>query len=106
MGRAARAGVRVGLFGCLCLCRERPPCEGFFPSVTAEGLEAKIWVSRVFRVLLVAPWPRGRALGGFRFCPEEGETRRKGGLSHLFEEFTTNHRGVGLSAVRAELRSG
>jgi hypothetical protein len=39
MGRAARAGVRVGLFVCLCLCRERPPCEGFIPSVTAEGSE-------------------------------------------------------------------
>ena len=37
MGRAMRAGVRVGLFVCLCLCRERPPCEGFIPSVTAEG---------------------------------------------------------------------
>ena len=44
MGRAARAGVRVGLFVCLCLCRERPPCEGFIPSVTAEGSEVKIWV--------------------------------------------------------------
>ena len=39
MGRAARAGVRVGLFVCSCLCRERPPCEGFIPSVTAEGSE-------------------------------------------------------------------
>ena len=44
MGRAARAGVRVGLFACLCLCRERPPCEGFIPSVTAEGSEVNIWV--------------------------------------------------------------
>ena len=44
MGRAARAGVRVGLFVCLCLCRERPPCEGFFPSVTAEEPEVKIWI--------------------------------------------------------------
>ena len=43
MGRAACAGVRVGLFVCLCLCRERPPCEGFFPSVTAEGAEVNIW---------------------------------------------------------------
>ena len=41
IGRAARAGVRVGLFACLCLCRERPPCEGFIPSVTAEGSEVK-----------------------------------------------------------------
>jgi len=24
--------------------RERPPCEGFIPSVTAEGSEVKIWV--------------------------------------------------------------
>ena len=47
MGRAARAGVRVGFFACLCLCRERPPCEGLIPCcippVTAEGPEAKIW---------------------------------------------------------------
>ena len=43
MGRAARAGVRVGLFVCVCLCRERPPCEGCFPSVTAEGSEVKVW---------------------------------------------------------------
>ena len=44
MGRAARAGVRVGLFASLCVCRERPPCEGFIPSVTAEGSEVKFWV--------------------------------------------------------------
>ena len=46
MERAARAGVRVGLFfACLCLCRERPPCVGFIPPVTAEGSEVvKIWV--------------------------------------------------------------
>ena len=37
-------------------------------------------------------------------CPEERKTRRKRGLSHLFEEFITNRR-VGLSAVRTELRS-
>ena len=35
MGRAARAGVRVGLFVCLCLCRERPPCEGSILSETS-----------------------------------------------------------------------
>ena len=39
MGRAMRAGVRVGFFACLCLCRERPLYEGFIPSVTAEGSE-------------------------------------------------------------------
>ena len=44
MGRAMRAGVRVGLFACLCLCRERPPCEGFILPVTAEGSEVKNWV--------------------------------------------------------------
>ena len=43
MGRAARAGVRVGLFACLCVCRERPPCEGFIPLVRTEGSEAKVW---------------------------------------------------------------
>ena len=98
MGRTVRAGVRVGLFVCLCLCRERPPCEGFPSSVPAEGSEAKFWVFPVRRVLLVASWPRWRALGGFRNCPEEGETRRKGGFSCLFEEFTTNRR-VGLSSA-------
>ena len=63
MGRAARAGVRVGLFACLCLCRERPPCEGVIPSVAAEGLEVKIWVfpcvSRApCGVMAGRAWPR------------------------------------------------
>ena len=35
-GRDARAWVRVvGLFVRLCLCRERPPCEGFILSETS-----------------------------------------------------------------------
>jgi len=42
MGRVMRAGVRVGLFVCLRFYRERPPCEGFIPSVTAEGSEVEI----------------------------------------------------------------
>ena len=104
MGRTARAGVRVGLFACLCLCRERPPCEGFIPSVTAEGIRGEnLRFSRVCRVLPVASWPGERGLESFHICPEEGETRRKGGLSHLFEEFITN-RGVRLPTVRIELR--
>ena len=71
MGRAARAGVRVGLFVCVCLCGERSPCGGLFPSVTAEGSEAKIWV---FPSALRAPcgvMARGACTRGFHFCPEE-----------------------------------
>ena len=58
MGRAARAGVRVGLFACLCLCRERPPCEGFIPSVAAEG------PGGVPECAVCSPWRHGQHADG------------------------------------------
>ena len=63
MGRAMRAGVRVGLFVCFSLCRERPSCEGAIHSVAVEGSETKIWVfSCVSRapcgVMARRAWPR------------------------------------------------
>ena len=80
MGRAARAGVRVGFCVRVCLCRERPPCEGFFLTVMAEVSGVKVRVFRVCRrVLLVASssWPGERALGVSIF-PEEGKNPKKG----------------------------
>ena len=69
MGRAARAGVRVGLFVCLCLCRERPPCEGFFSSVTAEGPEAKVWGFPCVSRAPCGTMAKGACPRGFRYLP-------------------------------------
>ena len=74
MGRTARAGVRVGLFACLCLCRERPPCEGFIPSVTAEG------PAGFPECAVCSPWRHGQGSVASRvstFVQKNGETRRK-----------------------------
>ena len=92
MGRAARAGVRVGLFACLCFCRERPPCEGFVPSVTAEGSEVKIWV---FPCVLRAPsgaMVRSACPRGFPHLSRRRQNPKKTRLPHLFED-TTNQPG-------------
>ena len=70
-------GVRVGLFVCLCLCRERPPCEGFVPSVTAEGPEEKI---RVFPSVPRAPrgaMARGHGQGSVASSGDSTFDRRK-----------------------------
>ena len=58
------------------------------------------------RVLPVASWPRGRALGIIHICPEEGETRRKRGCNTSLKRPTTTNREVGLWAVRTERWSG
>ena len=74
MGRAARAGVRVGLFVCLCLCRERPPCEGFIPSVTAEGPEG------FSECGVCSPWRHGQGSvhsGVSNFVQQNVKNRRK-----------------------------
>ena len=81
MGRAARAGVRVGLFVCLCLCRERPPCEGFILSVTAEGSEG--FPECATSCSLGRHGQRSVHSG---FPPEECENPKKGFLLHPFEE--------------------
>ena len=83
MGRAMRAGVRVGLFVCLCLCRERPPCEGFIPSVTAEGSEVRGENLGFPGCVACPPWRDGQGhvtSGVSTFVQKEAETRRNGGF--------------------------
>ena len=102
MGRAARAGVRVGLFACLCLlCRERPPCEGSIPSVTAEGSEVKIWVSPCVLRAPSGAMVRSACPRGFPHLSRRRQNPKKTRLPHLFEETPTN-RGVGLGTGRTE----
>ena len=91
-GRAARAGVRVGLFVCVCLCRERPPCEGFFLSVTIEVSEVKNGVSECAACFL---WHHGRGSvhSGFsKIIQKKGEKPEERVPAHPFEKCPTNRR--------------
>ena len=104
MGRAMRAGVRVGLFVCLCLCRERPPCRVSFLSdgrgVRGENLGFP-------ECSACSPWRHGRESMASRvstFVRKKVEPEEKEVCHASLKSLTTN-RGVGLRTVRTELRS-
>ena len=104
-GRAARAGVRVGLFVCVCLCRERPPCEGFFLSVTIEVSEVKNGVSECAACFL---WRHGRGSvhSGFPKSSRRKVRNPKKGCPHTHLRSAQPTGGLAwLSAVRTKLRS-
>ena len=103
MGRAMRAGVRVGLFVCLCLCRERPPCEGLIPSFS-DGRGVRGENLGFPECAACFPWRHGQRsvasedsiFAQKKVKPEENEVC----YTSFFED--TTNRGVGLWTVRTK----